>query len=300
MNKKAYLSIILGASFWGLISIFVQGLYSFGFNSTEVVTLRVSTAAVLMVVYVFLTDKNVFKVKLKDIPYFIGTGVLSIVFFSWCYFTAIQIIPVSVAVILLYTAPAFVAILSRIIFKELLTRRKVIALGLTLTGIILIVGWPQADGKVSFLGLLLGLGSGFGYSLYSIFGKAALHKYSSLTITTYSFIFASVFMLPLSKLWTKSHLFNGKIVWLYIIGLGLIPTVLAYIFYTIGLSHIESSKAAITATVEPLVATGVGVLLYNEVLSLRHLGGMILVILAIILINKKSEENVKIKNVNYR
>lgn len=300
MNKKAYLSIILGASFWGLISIFVQGLYSFGFNSTEVVTLRVSTAAVLMVVYVFLTDKNVFKVKLKDIPYFIGTGVLSIVFFSWCYFTAIQIIPVSVAVILLYTAPAFVAILSRIIFKELLTRRKVIALGLTLTGIILIVGWPQADGKVSFLGLLLGLGSGFGYSLYSIFGKAALHKYSSLTITTYSFIFASIFMLPLSKLWTKSHLFNGKIVWLYIIGLGLIPTVLAYIFYTIGLSHIESSKAAITATVEPLVATGVGVLLYNEVLSLRHLGGMILVILAIILINKKSEENVKIKNVNYR
>ncbi|SRR6056297_355233 len=287
MNKKAYLSIILGASFWGLISIFVQGLYSFGFNSLDIVTLRVSTAAVLMVVYIIFTDKSVFKIKLKDIPFFIGTGVLSIVFFSWCYFSAIKIIPVSVAVILLYTAPAFVAILSRIIFKELLTKRKVIALLLTFMGIILIVGWPQADGKVSFLGLLLGLGSGFGYSLYSIFGKAALDNYSSKTITTYSFILASVFMLPLSKLWTKSHLFQDEIVWLYIIGLGLIPTVLAYILYTIGLSKIESSKASITATVEPLVATGVGVIIYNEVLTLRHLGGMVLVIMAIILINKK-------------
>jgi len=287
MNKKAYLSIIVGASFWGLISIFVQGLYSFGFNSLDIVTLRVSTAAVLMVVYIIFTDKSVFKIKLKDIPFFIGTGVLSIVFFSWCYFSAIKIIPVSVAVILLYTAPAFVAILSRIIFKELLTKRKVIALLLTFMGIILIVGWPQADGKVSFLGLLLGLGSGFGYSLYSIFGKAALDNYSSKTITTYSFILASVFMLPLSKLWTKSHLFQDEIVWLYIIGLGLIPTVLAYILYTIGLSKIESSKASITATVEPLVATGVGVIIYNEVLTLRHLGGMVLVIMAIILINKK-------------
>ncbi|MGM0438340.1 MAG: DMT family transporter [Bacillota bacterium] len=287
MNKKAYLSIILGASFWGLISIFVQKLYSFGFNSLEIVTLRVSTAAVLMIVYIIFSDKSVFKIKFKDFPFFIGTGVFSIVFFSWCYFSAIKIIPVSIAVVLLYTAPAFVAVLSRIIFKELLTKRKIIALVLTFMGIILIVGWPQADGRVSFLGLLLGLGSGFGYSLYSIFGKAALNNYSSKTITTYSFIFASVFMIPLSKLWTKSHLFNDEIVWLYIIGLGLIPTVLAYILYTIGLSKIESSKASITATVEPLVATGVGVIIYNEVLTLRHLGGMVLVILAIILINKK-------------
>jgi len=287
MNKKAYLSIILGASFWGLISIFVQGLYSFGFDSLDIVTLRVTTAAVLMVVYIIFSDISVFKIKLKDSPFFIGTGVLSIVFFSWCYFSAIKIIPVSVAVVLLYTAPAFVAILSRIIFKESLTKRKITALVLTFLGIILIVGWPQADGKVSFLGLLLGLGSGFGYSLYSIFGKAALNNYSSKTITTYSFIFASVFMIPLSKLWTKSHLFQDEIVWLYIIGLGLIPTVLAYIFYTIGLSKIESSKASITATVEPLVATGVGVIIYNEVLTLRHLGGMVLVIMAIILINKK-------------
>ena len=287
MNKKAYLSIILGASFWGLISIFVQGLYSFGFDSLDIVTLRVTTAAVLMVLYIIFSDISVFKIKLKDSPFFIGTGVLSIVFFSWCYFSAIKIIPVSVAVVLLYTAPAFVAILSRIIFKESLTKRKITALVLTFLGIILIVGWPQADGKVSFLGLLLGLGSGFGYSLYSIFGKAALNNYSSKTITTYSFIFASVFMIPLSKLWTKSHLFQDEIVWLYIIGLGLIPTVLAYIFYTIGLSKIESSKASITATVEPLVATGVGVIIYNEVLTLRHLGGMVLVIMAIILINKK-------------
>lgn len=287
MNKKAYLSIILGASFWGLISIFVQKLYSFGFNSLEIVTLRVSTAAVLMVIYIIFSDMSVFKIKLKDSPFFIGTGVLSIVFFSWCYFSAIKIIPVSVAVILLYTAPAFVAILSRIIFKELLTKRKIIALLLTFMGIILIVGWPQAGGKVSFIGLLLGLGSGFGYSLYSIFGKAALNNYSSKTITTYSFVFASIFMIPLSKLWTKSHLFKDETVWLYIIGLGLIPTVLAYILYTIGLSKIESSKASITATVEPLVATGVGVIIYNEVLTLRHLGGMVLVIMAIILINKK-------------
>lgn len=292
MKKWAYLLIASGAALWGLIGIFVQGLYQVGFSSFQIVTVRLSSAALMLILYVYFKDKSRLKIKLKDWPYFVGTGIFSFVFFNWCYFTAIKETSLSMAVILLYTAPVFVAILSRIVFKEQFTHRKLLSLILTFIGIIFVIGLlPNIEGiKISFFGLLVGIGSGIGYALYSIFGKAALGKYHSLTITTYTFVFASVAILPFSGLWESVELFYNIKTWLYIIGLGLFPTALALFFYTTGLSYVESSRASIIATMEPVVATLVGILLYGDVLSLWQVLGMILVMAAVIIVQERQQE----------
>jgi drug/metabolite transporter (DMT)-like permease len=297
MKKWAYLFIVMGAILWGMIAIFVQALYSYGFTPLQVVGIRVITSALMLILYVTLTNRSLLKIHLYDVKYFIGTGVFSIVFFNWCYFTAIQESSISIAAILLYTGPAFVTIMSRILFKEWLKKQKIFSLFITFIGCSFVVGFlPHMNQSIPLYGVIVGLGSGFGYALYSIFGKFALQKYHPMTVTTYTFIFASIAVIPISGLWNSIGLFlNWKLLG-YSIGLGLFPTVLAFLFYTVGLSYVESSRASIMATIEPIVATIVGTVLFSQKLTMWQIMGILLIIIAVVVVQeRKKVSNPEIK-----
>lgn len=294
-NRLAYIYVLLGASLWGIIGLFIEELSRAGFTALQIVALRVVCAAVILVLCLIFKDPKLLKIHLKDSFSFIGTGIFSMVFFNWCYFTAIEEVSLSIAVILLYTGPAFVVLLSWILFEEPMTKRKVGALLLTLVGCALVIkAIPISDQRISLFGFLVGLGSGLGYALYSIFGKYALKKYDSLTVITYTFVFASAVMVPLSGITIEAGQLESSYVWLLILGLGFFPSALAYMLYTTGLSMIESSRASITATIEPVVATLLGVALFNEILTVYQIGGMILVLVSVMLIQfKRRSQKIK-------
>ncbi|MFD1737409.1 DMT family transporter [Bacillus salitolerans] len=286
-NKLALLLIGLGASLWGIIGLFVTYLYELGFTPTQVVAVRALCASICMIVYVLFKNISLLKIHLNDSKYFIGTGVFSIALFNWCLFSAIEETSISISFILLYTAPAFVTVLSRLLFKELFTTRKMLALFITFMGCSFVIGiFPVFEGSISLYGLILGLGSGFFYALYSIFGKFALKKYDSLTVTLYTFIFSAVAILPFSKLWEIPNLFLNIESWLLIIGLGFLSTMLPFIFYTRGLQLIESSRASIIATIEPVVAALVGFFIFNEHLSIWQYIGIFMVIMAVVIVQE--------------
>jgi drug/metabolite transporter (DMT)-like permease len=291
-NRLAYIYVLLGASLWGIIGLFIDELSQLGFTALQIVTLRVVSAAMMLTLYLAITNPNLLKIDFRDSLSFIGTGIFSIVFFNWCYFTAIEEVSLSIAVILLYTGPAFVTLLSWIFFNEPMTRRKVGALVITLIGCALVIRLiPIGDERISWYGFLVGLGSGFGYALYSIFGKHALKKYKSLTVITYTFVFASLVMLPLSGFTIEAGQLAGGYVWMQIMGLGFFPTALAYMLYTTGLSMVESSRASITATVEPVVTTLLGVLVFDELLTVYQGIGILFVLVSVILIQLKKPQS---------
>lgn len=294
-HRLAYVYVLLGAALWGIIGLFVDGLYSAGFNAFQIVTLRVVSAATMLVIWLAINNPDLLVIDWRDSISFIGTGIFSIVFFNWAYFTAIEEVSLSVAVILLYTGPAFVAILARIVFGEPLTARKLAALLLTLVGCALAIRLiPFTDEHISWYGLIVGLGAGFGYALYSIFGKQALKKYHSKTVITYTFVFASFFMVPFNSWTFEVTQFESVSVWLLIVGLGIFPTALAYLLYTSGLSMLESSKASITTTIEPVIATLVGVFFFQEALTGYQVLGMALVLAAVIIIQvRKKKKSVR-------
>lgn len=278
--------ISLAAILWGVIALFVKELADIGFSPMEIVAIRVTVAFVLLVIVGIAFFRKQLKVKAKDIPIFLGSGIISIVFFNWCYFTTINQMNLSLAVILLYTAPAIVVLLSRFIFKEKLTTQKIIAVLGTLLGCILITGiGSTSKDALTLAGLLTGLGSGLGYALYSIFGKIALRRYQPFTITLYTFLFATAFLLPLTALWEKAPLLFQPNTIFWGLGLGLLPTVLAYIFYTKGLEKVESSKAAIIATIEPIVATILGIILYHEGMNMFQIVGTGMIFSSVIIVN---------------
>jgi drug/metabolite transporter, DME family len=280
------LMITLAATLWGIIAIFVKHLAIIGFTPMEIVAIRVTVAFIILLAIGLISFKDQIKIQTKDIPLFIGSGIVSIVFFNWCYFTTINQMNLSLAVILLYTAPAMVVLFSRILFKEKLTIQKFVAVIGTLLGCVFITGiGSNSTEDLTMIGLLTGLGSGLGYALYSIFGKIALIQYKPFTITFYTFLMATVFLLPFTSLWEKADLLFQINTLLWALGLGLLPTVIAYFFYTKGLEKIESSKAAIIATIEPIVATILGIFLYHEGMGFMQMIGTGLIFSSVIMVN---------------
>lgn len=278
--------IAISAIMWGIIAIFVRKLASLGFTPMEIVTIRVVTALLLLGMIGLLKYPGQMKIQIQDGKYFIGTGIFSIVLFNWCYFTSINQLSLSFAVILLYTAPAFVVVLSYLFLKESMDSMKIISVIGTLIGCILIAGINiKETPSMNLVGILTGLGAGFGYALYTIFGKFALLKYRPFTVTFYTFFVASITLLVFTDLFEKGNILFSKEVILYGVGLGLFPTVLAYLFYTKGLERMESSKASIIATVEPVAATLLSVFLFKEDFGVLQFIGTAIILLSVILIN---------------
>ena len=180
-NKKKGLGaplILLAGIFWGSMGIFVRSLNAYGFGSVQIVCLRMTVAALLFALLLLLRGRGGFRIALRDVPLFLGLGLMSVLFFTVCYFRAIEIMPLSTAAILLYTSPIWVMLMSALFFREKLTPRKLLALALAFLGCVLVSG--VSGGGLTPQGLLIGLGAGFGYALYSILGTVALRRYPPL------------------------------------------------------------------------------------------------------------------------
>ncbi len=259
------LCVTLAGILWGCIGIFIRQ-FSLTLTSMQIVTARTLLTVCILFLILLFFKRDLLKIRLRDIWCFIGTGVCSIIFFNYCYFKCMQMTSLSIAAVLLYTAPAIVMIISAIVFKEKITVQKISALLLALLGCVLVSGITGTESLVSKEGILVGLGAGFGYALYSIFSRAALNRgYNSLTIIFYTFLIALIGLIPLTDWNGLSHeMFASNNSFLYFVLFAIISTVLPYIFYTYGLTKLSPSKASIMASIEPVAATIVGFIFFNE------------------------------------
>ena len=308
-NKKrninpAGISIVLAGIMWGSMGLFVRGLNADGLESLDIVEIRVLVSSIIMGLFLVFYDRSLFRIKLKDIWCFIGTGVFSLTFFNLCYFKTILMTSMSVAAILLYTAPIIVVLLSTIFFKEKITGLKILAMILTFIGCFFVTGIVESlltggmsAMNLSFKGILIGLGSGLGYALYSIFSRFALEKgYKSVTISFYTFFFSLLATLVIRQpAEIVSTIIAGETMrdLLLCVGIGLVTTVFPYLLYTYGLTKIENGKASIMASVEPVVASLFGIVFFHESLTPGGIIGVVLVLAAIVLLNIRIENCTK-------
>ena len=278
MKTRSYLYIIGAAALWGLIGLFVKTIAAQGFSSMQIVALRSVASATCITLVLLWRGLGQLRIALRDIWMFVGTGIFSLVFFNFCYFNCIQSSSLAVAALLLYTAPAFVMLMSLVLFGEGFTAKKGLALICTFIGCGCVTGAFEGGLSLTLSGLLYGLGSGFGYALYSIFGRYALDHYGSMTVTVWTFLFAGPASLVLLRPSELVGAFSTPGTWLTAAGLVVFSTVLPYILYTRGLSQVESGKASIMASLEPVVASLAGVLVFDEPMSWFTLAGIVCVL----------------------
>ncbi|MFB0919368.1 MAG: EamA family transporter [Oscillospiraceae bacterium] len=285
--------VISAGACWGFIGFFTKNLSAIGFSAIQIGFLRMASAAVLILLYILLFERDRGKISLKDIWMFFGTGILSITLFSVLYFTTIQLSTISFAVVLLYTAPCFVMILSAIFFREKIGAVKITALVLAFfgclctTGLLAAIFGGAGIGSVSKLSILTGIGSGLGYALYSIFGTAALKKYNTVTVTAYTFLLASAALMPFSVNKEFFVLLQHPDALINTAGITLLSTILPYLLYTQGLKYTEPGKASILAFSEPLVATLTGLIVFREKLTAGGIAGILLIFASIVILGFK-------------
>ena len=290
MKKLAPFLVILAGCCWGTMGIFVRHLNSIGLESMQIVEIRSVLTVVAMFTALAIFRRNLLRVKVKDLWCFAGGGIVSVILFNYCYFQTIQRASLSVAAILLYTSPIFVLLLSVPLFGEKLTKKKLLCLAMAFVGCALASG--VAGGMSLSAGtLLLGLGSGFGYGLYSIFSRYALQRgYHPITITAYIFLFGAVGGIPLTDFGQLTGVIAQPRHLLYLVIYTVVTTIIPYIAYTTGLQHVENGVAAVLACIEPVMATVFGIFFFSELPSLSGWTGIALVLAALTLLNLQTKK----------
>ena len=288
MSKKGTLLILAAAIVWGLAGVFVKKLEEYSVPPAQMALYRCLFTAVVIGIFILIKDRKLFSVKPRDIWLFAANGVFSIVMFSFCYYKTMELSTLSVAAVLLYTAPIFVMIMSVFIFKEKLTVKKVLALLVAVAGCVMVSGLLDDDVNISAAAIIYGLLTGFGYALYTVFSNLLLKRgYSAFTIIFYTFVFAAVgagAVLGVTAAGgsTSPDFSAGGLFWGFL--LALCNSVLPYILYTYGLKYTEPSKAPVIATVEPVTATVLG-LFYGEKLTVFGAAGRIAVLSSVLILS---------------
>lgn len=293
MKKLAVCFVLLAGTLWGMIGIFVRRYEELGLSSLQTAALRVSLTAVMFALFVLIYKPKLYKIRLRHLWCFLGTGVVSVALFTYCYFKSIYLSDLSVAAVLLYTAPAFVMLFSLILFKEKMTVMKGVSLILAVLGCAMTTGVIGGEVNVTLEGFLFGLGSGVCYALYSIFSRFALDRgYEPFTVSLYTFLFAAAATVCLTDVGPVIDVVTadaGSV--LYALLFALVSCLLPYVFYTLGLKYIASSTASIIATVEPVVATVIGAAVFGETMNVPFgYIGVALVFLSVVLINVKRKK----------
>ncbi len=287
-QTKGYLMVIAAGILWGTVGMFTTMLGQYGLASGQIAFLRLAGGTVILgIALAMMKGKAAFRIDRKGLFFCLIMGILSQALFNLAYTRAIQFTDMALAAVLLYTSPVFVCMMSRIFFHEHIGQGKAIALAVNITGCILAVaGQGSGNTTLSLSGILFGIAAGFLYALLTIMGKAALDQYDPLTVLFYGFLFGSLFLGAAVQPWNIRINSPDLILAGAVIGYCIIPTMLAYSIYMLGLSkNLEASRVPVAASVETAAAAIFGTIVLGQSCGVLRVVGIMMVFTSIIMMN---------------
>ena len=291
-----YILVLCAGILWGSIGFFVRKLNGLGVDTELTAFMRIFCAWIILIPLLMgmslKSGRNYFKISKKGLLQCFIMGLVTQAFFNLSYSGCINSVGVAMGSVLLYTAPIFVSILSRLLFKEEINARKGISLVINIVGcFIMVTGGDLSVLGVSGTGILLGIGAGFFYAMVTILGKFTSDEVDPFTMVFYNFLFGWISLALISNPIPKIAAVSDLHFWLLAFGYGLIPTVGSYLFYMNGISHnVELSRVPVIASVEPIIATIIGLLVFGENITLVNALGLVIVLFSIVLMNSGRKE----------
>ncbi len=290
--RRGYLFIIVAALLWSISGVSGKYLFIQGVTPFQLVQLRVTISTVVLFVFLLVFKPALLRISAKDIVYFAILGISGMAVVQITYFYAISRINVAVAILLQYLAPVFIALWYVFADPGKLTRSTVAAIILSVTGCYLAVGAYNVDLlTVNRVGIGVGICAGISYGWYAVYGEKGMCRYDPWTVVFYALVFAALFWnvaMPPLEAFRRSYSARE---WFYILYIAVLGTVLAYGLYTHGISLVRSTRASVTATLEPIAAGFVAFFFLGEYLQPLQILGGALVICSVILLQTGSESD---------
>lgn len=263
-----------------------------GINAFDIVQTRVTLSTLLLALIFAVRGRYYLRVRCSDLAYFAVAGGVVLALTQVSYFFAISKIHVAAAILLQYLAPLLVALFSICFWQERLTVLKAVSLLLAAGGCYLMVeGYDVQLLELNRAGIIGGLISAVSFGAYTLLAERGMHRYSPWTVTFYSFLFASVSLHivypPFRYLTIVRELYQAVL----LVHISIVGTLLSFGCYLVGINHIRSTRAAITATLEPVSAGVLAYFFLGELLTPPQLAGAALVIAAIVMLQQQRERD---------
>lgn len=292
--RLGYLYAILAAILWGVSGSSAKFLFHNGVTPFQLVQLRITIAASGLFVWLLIRDASLLKIARKDIWYFALFGTVGMGMCQFTYLFAISKINVAAAILLQYLAPSFIAIHSVVFVREKLSLSTVLALLGATSGCYLVVGAYNLQLlSLNWAGIISGILSAISFAWYTIHGEYGMRRYSPWTVLFYAMFFAALvwnILQPPFEAFLHSY---SLIVWGWILYIGVLGTLVPFGLYLQGVNLIRSTRASITATLEPITAGIISYIFLSEIMAPLQITGGVLVIASIILLQLKQEHDDK-------
>ena len=269
---------------FGCMPIFAKIAYTGGANTITVVFLRYFIALIFVSALILIKRIDI-KIESKNLYKTIWIGIIGYFITGITLFMSYNYISVGLATMLHFIYPAIVMVFSRIIFKENLNLNKILALLFSIIGIYVLIGFSAC--KLSLVGILLALASGFSYAT-AVLGAndSGIKSINSLVLTFYIYIFASLSSLiyGLSTKQINFHMNFTSII--SITTIALVCTFLSVIFVTLSVRIIGPTNVSILSTLEPITSVILGILLFKESFTISIAIGGLFILSSLHLVNR--------------
>lgn len=282
-RKKGIILAIIAATMWGIMGIFVRGLSSFGYSNYDISFVRCALAGMTYLTYLAIKNPKMLKIDLKGLLICIVYGAIAYSLSFTSYSIAVSRIPVAVATVLMFMSPIWVVVLGALVFKEKIKLQKIMAISTCLIGAALVANLIGISNiKLDIIGIVAGVVNGFGVALQIMIPRYFEDKYEKDTMLVYGFLGAALVLLfktdinlITTSIAVPSNLIN-------LIGLGILGTMVANVAYVKSTNYVNTSTTSILSALEVIVGAIVGLLIYNEALTVIQLVGALIIVIGAI------------------
>ncbi|MGY4707643.1 DMT family transporter [Candidatus Bipolaricaulota sp. J31] len=285
-----YLLALGAAGLWAMLGLIYGELTGrLGISPLTVAFFRAGLSFLILAPFLLSRSRKSLRLPLHDLPLFLSFGLIGIAGFYVVYVYAVMYAGMAIAVVLLYTAPLWVVLISREFLGERIGRRALLALILTMGGCSLVAQvYDPTRVQLNAVGVLLGLGAGLSYAMYTVFTKVAVQQYRPWTVVFYSLGFGALLLLPWQSPGEMAAALAGEpLVYLAFLAIG--PTLGAAFLYALALERLPASIAGTVATMEPVIGILLAVAVRGEHISFPQAIGAGLIIVGVIVLSLSEE-----------
>lgn len=268
--------IIAAATLWAMIGPVARFALGEGVSPLEVAFWRAAIGAGLFALHARVVGGRL--IRGRDLGVTVGFGIVGVAFFYTAVLMAVETGGAALASVLLYTAPAWVALGAWLWLRERPERRTMVALVLAVAGVTVVAFAGGGEVRFTTPALLWGLSSGLAYALYYLMGRRYFALYGTGTVLAHALPVGAVALLPLVSFAAKS-----VVAWTAILFIAVVTTYVAYLLYGAGLRRVPATRAATVASLEPVIAATAAYLVWRETLGAWGYTGAAMVVAAVLL-----------------
>jgi len=281
---------LLSAIGFGIVPILALFAYEGGIDVYTLLFLRFSLASILLFAYIYITNKEIILDIKQIIKIFIMGGIFYSIF-SFCYFSAIRYIPASLAVLIFYTYPFIIAIISFFMGMKL-TKKVIGAIIISFIGLNFVLG--QTNGNIVMVGLIFAFGAAVFYSVYTLYGDYILKDVPLLTTIAMVCLFAALSFLVVG-MGTNNIQFSFSLrTWFPIFGISVV-SMLGFLAFFQGIKLTSPTSVSVLSMIEPVVTIVLSIIFFNDILNYFQIFGAILVLGGAVLVVLSVNERKKIR-----